>query len=178
LAEISDSSKVLEPSERRLKWSCSEDQALIHCLRFLGICYKEIATHIPGRTPISCKRRFYQIRNSGQLPEDLLQELERSRHKRANALSSTPGQSVSQSYCNGDTITGVSFESGSQSRWVAKCHINGRAVRKTFSVARHGYHSAQALALQARKQLLALKISAESSGLSALRHSNQFYKRV
>ncbi len=47
--------------------------------------------------------------------------------------------------------------------WVAKCNINGKSVKRTFSVKLYGYDEARQQAIQARKIMLAEKEVAESN---------------
>lgn len=52
---------VLDPSLKKSEWTADEDSALLGLYQQLGTAWAKLATHIPGRSALSCRNRACKI---------------------------------------------------------------------------------------------------------------------
>ena len=82
----------LDPSIKKTRWTCSEDDIVLSLVCRLGHNWKEISMHLPGRPPDAIKSRFYSNlkKRYQQRNESLVSEVDPDSFLCLHCLSTEP----------------------------------------------------------------------------------------
>lgn len=143
------------PVPREAKpWTSEEDALLLLKLREFGAQYRVLASHFPGRSVSSCKHRVLYLKSQ---VSGLTEDTQRQHDVKTVDQSGNAGPNSGLDQVESERQPSICL---SKNRWIASVRIaggNGRKTRKSFSVLRYGNDGALRMAIEAYREMTAMK---------------------